>query len=152
MVGPSFKQYNGWPVSQTIQWLARQSDNTIVGQTVLLLCPIYRRTLVDQMQWLASWLGKMCVCTACELADYTLYVGDYQLAGGTTAVSCVQELAGVSATSQYLPAAQFEARGSFIFLVNTKCYYGWAHVISNQDPRCTQKPIYTPMFTHHIRS
>ena len=23
---------------------------------------------------------------------------------------------------------------------------------SNQDPRCTQKPICTPIFTHHIRS
>ena len=25
-------------------------------------------------------------------------------------------------------------------------------VHSNQDPRCTQKPIHSPMFTHHIRS
>ena len=31
-------------------------------------------------------------------------------------------------------------------------YYGWTNVISNQDPRWTQKPIYTPIFTHHIRS
>ena len=30
--------------------------------------------------------------------------------------------------------------------------YGGAYVISNQDPRCTQKPIYIPIFTHHIRS
>ena len=31
-------------------------------------------------------------------------------------------------------------------------YSGWAYVVSNQDPQCTQKPIYTPIFTHHIRS
>ena len=29
---------------------------------------------------------------------------------------------------------------------------GGANVISSQDPRWTQKPIYPPMFTHHIRS
>ena len=29
---------------------------------------------------------------------------------------------------------------------------GGAYVISNQNPRCTQKPIYSPIFTHHIRS
>ena len=29
---------------------------------------------------------------------------------------------------------------------------GGAYVISNQDPRCTQKPMYSPIFTHHIRS
>ena len=32
-------------------------------------------------------------------------------------------------------------------------YYGGAYDISsNQDPRWTQKAIYTPVFTHHIRS
>ena len=31
-------------------------------------------------------------------------------------------------------------------------FYGGAYVISNQDPRWTRKPIYTPIFTHHIRS
>ena len=31
-------------------------------------------------------------------------------------------------------------------------YSGWANDISNQDPRWTQKPIYTPLFTHQIRS
>ena len=30
--------------------------------------------------------------------------------------------------------------------------YGGAYVTRNQDPRWTQKPIYTPIFTHHIRS
>ena len=33
-----------------------------------------------------------------------------------------------------------------------KHYYGGAYVISNQNPRWTQKPIYTPICTHHIRS
>ena len=31
----------------------------------------------------------------------------------------------------------------------TTNYSGWAYVTSNQDPRCTQKPIYIPIFTHH---
>ena len=32
-------------------------------------------------------------------------------------------------------------------------YSGWANdVCSIQNPRRTQKPIYTPIFTHHIRS
>ena len=30
--------------------------------------------------------------------------------------------------------------------------YGGAYVISNQDPRWTQKTIYTPIFSHHIWS
>ena len=29
---------------------------------------------------------------------------------------------------------------------------GGAYVLSNQDPRCTQNPIYTPIFSHNIRS
>ena len=29
---------------------------------------------------------------------------------------------------------------------------GGAYVISNQNPRCTQKPTYAPIFTHRIRS
>ena len=29
---------------------------------------------------------------------------------------------------------------------------GWAYVISNQDPLWTQKPMHTPIFTHHMRS
>ena len=30
------------------------------------------------------------------------------------------------------------------------CLFTGSH--SNQDPRCTQKPIYTPIFPHHMRS
>ena len=30
--------------------------------------------------------------------------------------------------------------------------YGWAYDISNQNPRWTQKPIYSPIFIHHSGS
>ena len=34
----------------------------------------------------------------------------------------------------------------------TDKFTGGAYVISNQNPRWAQKPIYSPVFTHHIRS
>ena len=31
-------------------------------------------------------------------------------------------------------------------------YYGGEYVIGNENPRWTQKPIHTPVFTHYMRS
>ena len=40
-----------------------------------------------------------------------------------------------------------------IFVIGERgVIYGGAYVVSNQDPPWTQKPIYTPIFTHQIKS
>ena len=40
----------------------------------------------------------------------------------------------------------------FIFIPYYYDITGGACDVSNQNLRCTQKPIYTPIFTHHVRS
>ena len=51
-----------------------------------------------------------------------------------------------SLSEQHFQLVSCSARNS------SNTIHGWAYVISNQDPRCTQKPIYTPIFFHHIKS